>query len=178
LNSDYGLLAQIFRGLVRPEDVLVDVGSGRGRVLNYWLRAGHRGPIYGLEIDSDLATRCARRLAGWRNVTVRHGDAVENLPADATLLFLFNPFDSAVMRRLRDEIPRRLKHLDRVRIVYYAPTCLDVWTQDGCWRVERRLLDLRGIESFAERHRTCAYITPSALLREQHASQRPSRLAM
>lgn len=162
LNSDYGLLAQIFAERIRPDDVLVDIGSGRGRVLNFWLHAGHRGPMFGLEIDEDHASRSARRLARWRNVTVRQGDAVANLPAAATLLFMFNPFDCKSMRRLRDAIPQRVSAIEQVRILYYAPTCLEAWTEDERWSVELHEVDLKGIEHCAERHRRYASITPSA----------------
>ena len=157
-NSDYGVLAQIFAGRIRPDDVLVDVGSGPGRVLNFWLRAGHRGPIYGLEIDEHQASASARRLARWRNVTVLRGDAAQTLPRDATLLFLFNPFDCRCMRRLRDAIAQRIREPDALRILYYAPTCLEVWLEDAAWEVRLHEVDLRGVARFAERHRRYASI--------------------
>ena len=159
-NSDYGLLDQMFEARIAPDECLVDVGSGRGRVINHWLRRGHRGPIYGLEIDPALAAATACRLARWPNVTILAGDAADTLPARATLLFMFNPFDGECMRRLRGAIAHRIAAVDRLRIVYYAPTCLEVWREGGEWDVELRDLDLRGIERFAERHRRYAVITP------------------
>src|SRR4249919_4103205 len=36
-NSDYLVLRAIFEGRVQDGDLLVDVGCGRGRVLNHWL---------------------------------------------------------------------------------------------------------------------------------------------
>ena len=54
-NSDYEVLAQVFDGRISLNDVLVDIGCGRGRVLNYWLSLGLGNRIYGLE---DRSRRC------------------------------------------------------------------------------------------------------------------------
>lgn len=160
-NTGYGLLAEMFEGHIAPDDILVDVGSGRGRVLNFWLHAGHRAPIFGLELDVQYARESARRLRGWPNVQVRQGDAIANLPAEGTLFFLFNPFNAIVMRSFRDALRQRAVDIRLVRVIYYAPTCIEVWSEDPFWRVEVHELDLSGIRWHAERHRTYALIVPA-----------------
>lgn len=96
-NSDYRVLRSIFDGRLDEDDVLVDVGCGGGRVLNCWLGMGFNGPIYGLEADPRLARSAARRFGRRPNVEIRHGDAVEHLPEDGTVFFLFNPFGAETM---------------------------------------------------------------------------------
>jgi SAM-dependent methyltransferase len=123
-----------------PDDVVVDVGCGKGRVLN-WLLAHRRGcRLYGIELDRDVCARTARRLRRWPNVTILCGDATELLPADATVFYLFNPFDRTVMQRFADAVlalPPRPR-----RIVYYRANDLDVFRDRPRFRV-RELDDPR-----------------------------------
>lgn len=120
VNSDYGALDAIFAGRIRPDDVLVDVGCGKGRVLNWWLAHSHPDQrIVGLELDHDVARRTARRMRRHPNVTVVAGDAIEHLPADGTLFFLYNPFDAAVMARFVDRL-QALVPADRDPLILYS----------------------------------------------------------
>jgi precorrin-6B methylase 2 len=111
--------------------VLVDVGCGKGRVLNYWLHSGLKNRIYGLELDPEFAGFAARRLAKYKNVTILAGDAIENLPDDATLIFLYNPFEGDVLERLKERLKQKYAHrLHTIRILYYSCMFIDVFRQD------------------------------------------------
>jgi predicted RNA methylase len=103
-NSDYRTLEAIFAGRVNDGDVLVDVGCGAGRVINQWLRLGVASSIYGLESDERLAAATRRRLRRRDNVRIVVGDAIENLPTDGTVFFMFNPFDRPTMDRFAEAI--------------------------------------------------------------------------
>jgi hypothetical protein len=81
--------------------VLVDVGCGKGRVINYWLARGYRNRIVGLELGPDVADSVRRRVKSWPNLAIVTGDAVDNLPRDGTIFYAFNPFASGVMSRLK-----------------------------------------------------------------------------
>jgi len=61
-NSDYKQLATLFHDKIRPTDVLVDIGCGKGRVLNWWLDHYRDHKIYGIELDSIIAEETRRRL--------------------------------------------------------------------------------------------------------------------
>lgn len=116
-NSDYRVLRSVFGGRLDEADVLVDVGCGRGRVLNCWLGMGFRGPMYGLEADPKLARSAAHRLRRRPNVEIREGDAIANLPAEGTFFFLFNPFDSETMERFaRQLLAAHARH--EITVVY------------------------------------------------------------
>jgi SAM-dependent methyltransferase len=99
-NADYGDLGLLFAGVpVGPEDVIVDVGCGKGRSINWFLDRYPGNRIVGIELDPDICADTARRLRRHGNVTIVCGDATAMLPADGTVFYLFNPFDEPVMRR-------------------------------------------------------------------------------
>lgn len=118
-NSDYRDLETIDAGRIGPGDVLVDVGCGAGRVINHWLRLDVPCPIFGLEIDVSVAAATRRRLRRRSNVTIITGDAVENLPPNGTVFFLFNPFDEATMRRFANAVALLAEEADRTVTILY-----------------------------------------------------------
>jgi len=131
-STDYYQLDKLFGegGVqIRPDDVLVDVGSGKGRILNYWLHRGFRNRIYGLELDPGIAARAAKRLRKFPNVAVIGGDALINLPADATVIFMFNPFDAAVMQLFKHRVKKMFRSTS-VRIVYFNCKFAHVFQND------------------------------------------------
>jgi len=62
-NSQYSVLPPIFDGRIGRDDVLVDVGCGKGRVINWWLSRGLRNRIVGIELEPEVASATAKRLA-------------------------------------------------------------------------------------------------------------------
>ena len=137
-SMDYAALTAVHErnGIeLRPDDVLVDVGCGRGRVLNWWLARGHANPIIGLELVADVAADTARRLRSHPNVTIRQGDAMALLPREGTFFFLYSPFDRAAMLRFRDALRARIRKLTELRILYFNCRFVDVFEEDPHWRV-------------------------------------------
>ncbi|HET8672000.1 MAG TPA: methyltransferase domain-containing protein [Thermoleophilaceae bacterium] len=139
-SVDYLQLPKIFNaanGLeIRPDDVLVDVGCGKGRVINWWLGLGLGNRIYGLELDTEIAEIARRRLAPWPSVSIVTGDAAEHLPADATVLFMFNPFWGHVMERFKERIIELYGEAAPLRIVYFMPMFEHVFSEDPRFVVE------------------------------------------
>jgi SAM-dependent methyltransferase len=136
-NSEYDDLPHLFAAArLVDEDVIVDVGCGKGRVLN-WLLAEHpRNRIVGIELDPEVCSKVARRLRRRANVTILCGDATELVPADASVFYLFNPFDEPVLGRFVDAVADRVTNLQRVRIVYYHARFVDVLRADPRFTVE------------------------------------------
>jgi hypothetical protein len=89
-NSQYSVLPHIFAGQIRSSDVLVDVGCGKGRVINWWLSRGLRNPIFGIEHHREVAGATAARLRRHRNVTVVNEDATRYAGRGFRLLY-WNP---------------------------------------------------------------------------------------
>ena len=99
-NADYDDLAIIFARLeVTAEDVIVDVGCGKGRSTNWFLSRYPDTTIYAIELDPEICASTAKRLRRHGRVKMLCGDATELLPAEGTVFYLFNPFDESVMRR-------------------------------------------------------------------------------
>jgi SAM-dependent methyltransferase len=134
-NAIYEDLEPLFAAAeVRPEDVIVDVGCGKGRAINWLLAHYPANAIYGIELDPEICAKTARRLRRRPQVTILCGDATALLPAEATLFYLFSPFDETVMRRFATALLELGK--DRVRrVVYYRCVHVDVFLQDDRFEV-------------------------------------------
>jgi SAM-dependent methyltransferase len=136
-SATYRTLARLFgqqAAHIDPADVLVDVGCGKGRVLNYWLRAGLRNPLIGIELTPEVGAWTRARLAPFDNVGIVIGDAVEVLPANGTVFFLFNPFGRDTMAAFARQLLARTER-GKLRVVYLNARHLDVF--DGAtWKIE------------------------------------------
>ena len=72
--ADTRVLAQIVNAAeVGPEDVVVEVGPGRGALTRKLVERGAQ--VIAVELDSDLASTLAERLGNPGNLTVVEGDA-------------------------------------------------------------------------------------------------------
>lgn len=114
----FGVSPSVFHALIRrwlrskpmapiEEFAFLDLGAGMGRAV--LLAAEYRfRTVIGVELNPALARTARSNLARWRrNGRVRSsakiicGDAVSaEIPSGPCLVFLFNPFGKAVMRRL------------------------------------------------------------------------------
>ena len=139
-NSDHKVLEAVFEQQVRPGDVIVDVGCGRGRVLAHLLRYYPDHQVIGIEIDQGLAATTARRFRGEARCEVIAGDAVSVLPTDATLMFLFNPFGEDDIERLRATLEARPPTAPPQRLLYSNPRHLDGFDSSDAWSVRRKTL--------------------------------------
>ena len=86
---------------VRPEDVVLEVGTGFG--YQAALLAELAARVYTIEIVEELARGAQRRLAeeGYRNIEIRHGDGSRGWPEHA-------PFDRILVAAAPDLVPSPL----------------------------------------------------------------------
>jgi hypothetical protein len=139
-NADYGDLTHLFANIpIAPDDVIVDVGSGKGRAVNWFLWKHPNNRIFGLELDQEICAKAAKRLRRHANVTFRCGDAMALLPEEGTLFYLFNPFAEPVMRRFIDALLALPGDAPR-RVVYQNCKFIDLFAHDPRFEVEQ--LDL------------------------------------
>lgn len=137
-SVDYATLARLHRwnGLtIPPDDVLVDVGCGKGRVLNWWLSRRLPNRLIGLELVPEVAHATSRRLRSFPTVEIRPGDATTRLPEEGTFFFLYSPFDREVMRRFRDALVARVRRLTALRVLYFNCRFLELFQEDPRWRI-------------------------------------------
>jgi hypothetical protein len=158
-NTPYELMPHLFKGRIRPDDVLVDVGCGKGRVINWWLENDRSQRIVGLELLEEVAAATKTRLRRYANVTIVPGDAIKNLPEDGTLFFLFNPFDADTLMRFKERLRELCQSNPKRRLLYFAPVHLEVFSEDPDWDVAIHPVEAPPAGKFEERHKRLAEIT-------------------
>ena len=142
-STDWADLATLFgrpSSRPRPDDVIVDVGCGKGRTLAFFHEATRgRNRVVGIEIHPAIGAATRRRFRGVGRVEVLVGDALELLPADATLLYLCNPFDEPLVRRFVALLHEKSTRLAETRIVFHHCSGFFIlpFLQRG-WTVEPR----------------------------------------
>jgi SAM-dependent methyltransferase len=137
-STRYVTLPHLLGPYLRTGDVLVDVGCGRGRVLNWVLHDGRAAVIYGIEIDPDIANSVRHRLRRHAKVRVLTGDALLLLPDEATIFYVWHSFGKEIMVKFRDAVIRKYGDkgtLRNVRIIYHNAQYAEVWTDDARCRV-------------------------------------------
>lgn len=124
-SSDYRALRRIFRKQVRltPQDVLLDVGCGEGRVLTYLASHRCKAKLAGIELDPEAAETARRRMAacsGGQKVEIRCGNILDEETADlfrtVTVYYLFNPFNGKIFSKFIARLEKQVPH--PVRLVY------------------------------------------------------------
>ena len=137
-SSGIWLLSYIFRKIyhIKPSDVLVDVGCGQGRVILWWLSQRYNNKIIGLEIDENIAKAAGKRLDKYHNVQIITGGAIENIPSDGTLFYLFNPFGADQMKRFKTRLEEMFLERGNVTIVYYYCRQIDIFRNDPLWTID------------------------------------------
>lgn len=133
-SIEYDEIYQILKLYKLTEtDVFVDVGCGCGRVFNYLLFKGFKGQMYGIEIDPEIALFTKNRLRK-TSVNIICGNALELLPSNATVLFLFNPFNSEEM--MNDFIDILESVYSSIKIIYFYPKFKQCFENRKFWKIE------------------------------------------
>jgi hypothetical protein len=111
-----------------PDDVLVDIGSGAGRVVLFGAARYACRRVIGVERDDRLDAIARRNAAALRlrartPIELVHADALEfDLPDDATVIFFFNPFEGHALDQLVAKLAASIdRNPRRVRLLYANP---------------------------------------------------------
>ena len=112
---------------IGPSDVFLDFGSGMGRAVcvaaTYPLKA-----VVGIEISPELCSIARHNLSQasgkllCRDVWIVERDAVDyEIPGEASVFFLFNPFRGSVLARVLDNIARSVRESPRkMQVIFYG----------------------------------------------------------
>lgn len=145
-STDYDVLEYIFQRVpVSPCDVLVDVGCGKGRVIFWWLYKGFKNKLIGVEVNEIVAKEANEKLKKHRNVEIISGSIENHVPTDATIFYLFNPFNATHMESLKNTILTSIKHT--VTIVYYNCYYVNTFQDDSRCQVKLYDIDLPGYQN-------------------------------
>jgi SAM-dependent methyltransferase len=125
-----------------PDDVFLDIGSGKGRVV--FLAATHRiKRVIGVELSSTLHVvaqenlRLARKWLVCKDIEFACGDATTyQVPDDVTIVYFFNPFVGPPFMKVIDNIGESIRRRPRkVHIFYTNPVMHDEVMQRSWVRV-------------------------------------------
>jgi predicted RNA methylase len=151
-NARYGLShiatdPNAFASMMNEMDIdcslftFVDLGSGRGRALILAAAYPFRR-IIGVEFAVELhrvaqenIAAIAEKLSANSRIELVHGDALTfELPDDPLIIYLFNPFSSAAIRRVARTILESWRASPRtIRVLYMNPICLSDFLAAG-WK--------------------------------------------
>ena len=133
-HTKYCVMPLIFRLVpILERDILVDVGCGKGRVINYWLSKKLSNKIFGLELDKNIARQAAQQFKKWKNVSIIEGDAITNIPEDGTIFYFYNPFTADKVEEFEEKLSKMF--CDKpIKIVYYNPKSLHVFRNEK-WKI-------------------------------------------
>ncbi len=121
----YGRLEKVLAYLkLTEDDVFVDLGCGKGRVL-FFMAQQRIKKVIGVELNSDLFTVAQENLRNLRHrnsqIELLNIDAVCFDPVEVTIFFLFNPFGQSTLEKVLSNIKNSLSINPRkIRIVYYS----------------------------------------------------------
>ncbi|GGH09437.1 class I SAM-dependent methyltransferase [Mucilaginibacter phyllosphaerae] len=127
VSTNYEELEIIFfeHSPLRPGDVLIDVGCGKGRVFSYLLYKGLKNKMIGYEINESVGLNTARRLKQHKNIEIRVDNIFDDFPPDGNVFYLYNPFKDKMMESFRAEI-LNISHRNPV-IIYNNPVHLSLF---------------------------------------------------
>jgi SAM-dependent methyltransferase len=128
IPSPWLFTRRMFRGLeVTPNDVFVDFGSGKGRVVYLVARSYRLKRVVGIELTEELTEIARENIERSRprlktkDVELITADATEvTIPPDMTFAYFFNPFLGETFRTVVDNICRSLDEFPRRLTVIYA----------------------------------------------------------
>jgi SAM-dependent methyltransferase len=150
--TSYRDLQALFSFLeIGTSDVLLDYGSGMGRVLCLAATFPFR-TVVGIESSSALAQQARENVERVKTklccpVRVVTGDA-ENfaVPAEVTVVYLFNPFRGEILRRVLEQVNESVRQNPRaLRVIYYGTVSCERFRREAAlhpWLTPERELRL------------------------------------
>lgn len=135
---------------VRPSDVFIDLGSGKGRVV--YLAARYRfARVIGVELSEELNAIARANLERLRHklkcqsIEIVTADLTDyEIPDDVTFIYMFNPLDgplfSAMLNNVLASLDRRPR---RLRLIYMNPEEAAKIEETGRFHLVKRSHGLR-----------------------------------
>jgi SAM-dependent methyltransferase len=143
LPTPWHVLPRALRAVrASSDDVLVDFGCGKGRVVHQAAKRPLRR-VVGVEISQELADFARRLVAAHRHeyrcqdVEIAVGDAAQfEVPDDLTIAFMFDPFRGGIMDAVLNNLTSSIeRNPRRVSLIYVNPTQGDRVLATGRFRL-------------------------------------------
>lgn len=152
VNSDYSMLDRILTKWIEPDDIIIDVGCGKGRVIAWCKSKKLPNPIIGVELDPEIASETQSRFKKYDNIKIIAGSILDKFPANGSLYYLFNPFNEAIMQKFIEVMLSEMDADRPAKIVYHNCLHLDLF------RDNERFNILEVIEHPDTEHKTAVII--------------------
>lgn len=130
---------------INDDTRFIDVGCGKGRVVNFVHCLNKNCQAYGIELNPDVANYAKGWADRKENVNIINGDAF-NINCDDYDVFYFNrPFMEETFKQFAEKMVNEIKH--PVTVICYADTYMSKYLKDKPnWnRVKRGILYKKGI---------------------------------
>ncbi len=136
---------------LNPEDVFIDFGCGKGRVI-FFMATQKLKKVVGIELRKELVDIAKRNFKNLKLnntfVEIINEDVANFDIGDGTIFFMFNPFGTETLAKIVGKIKESLVTNPRkIRIVYYSPA-------------HRNLLDAQNwlaLEGIIDKARICVW---------------------
>jgi hypothetical protein len=169
--SGWRVLARALpHGDVDSDDVFLDYGSGKGRVVYQAARDYPFKQVIGVELADELnevaranVERNRSRLR-CQNVEIVTADAVHYaVPDDVTVIYFYNPFRGEVFGRVVENVVASLDRRPRaLRIIYRTPLEEERLLRTGRFRMVQDLPGLRPTRQWSRTSSTRTYVSTPA----------------
>lgn len=155
IASNWGIVRKALRHFaIGPDDVFIDIGSGKGRVVLEAARYPFKRVI-GVELASELHGIAERNLRRTRQrvrcgaVELVNSDILDyDMPDDVTFVYMFNPFRGAIFRTVIDNLVTSLDRSPRpLHVIYTRPYEEEYLLGTGRFRLD-------GVEKMAHLYRS------------------------
>jgi len=161
------------RAEVSADDVLLDLGSGKGRIV---LQAAqyHFKRVIGVELSPQLNAiaaanvHAAHKRLRCRSIELVTADALEyHIPDDVTVVYMYNPFRGPVFRAVIEELIASVDRAPRsIRLLYKAPREHELLMSTGRFELVRTVSAWRPTRAWAQLTAINVYIvTPARIAR-------------
>jgi SAM-dependent methyltransferase len=149
---------------VRPDDVFVDFGAGKGRVVFLAARYPFKR-VVGVEVSAVLSAvardnveRSRARLR-CREVEIVTSDVLDYaIPDDMSVAFFFNPFRGHVFATVVERLLASVDiHPRRLRLIYRNPAEHELLMATGRFRLVRRVRGMRPTAAWSRTNATYVY---------------------
>ena len=127
-NTDYQILAELFTYFTGGKETkFVDVGCGKGRVLNFLLINYPFNKCVGVEIDEKWAKKTRVRLKKY-DVDVLSDDILDleiEIYGDDICFYMYNPFSREICKKFFDKLSEFSNASNSIQVIYLNPVYHD-----------------------------------------------------
>ena len=129
VSTNYEELDVIFSEYLplQPDDIIADVGCGKGRVFSYLLYKKKQNRMIGYEINEAVGHQTRKRLSRYKNIEIHCENIFDNFPEKIDVFYLYNPFKETMTSAFIEKV-LQMQHAPV--IIYNNPIHLNLFTSD------------------------------------------------